>query len=153
MVNRILLNSSGLRISSPGVDVITAQPANLLFSSDWSALTVAQKGTYYLNSWAGGANHAEHNGFISFSRTYPSPPMALVYLVRGGAHIPISNGRGAYFGGARYAAGKPHDSYAVSWTAGTTGISVRAYFYKESTPSLSRPDMVLKYFVLDYAID
>lgn len=153
MVNRILLNSSGLKISNPGVDVITAQPASLLFSSDWSALTVAQQGTYILNSWSGGANSAEHTGFIPFNRTYPSPPMVLVYLVRGGSHIPISNGRGAYFGGARSAGSFQYDSYAVSWTAGTTGIGVRAYYYKEHTPSLSRPDMVLKYFILDFAID
>ncbi|MBC2806646.1 hypothetical protein C3Y94_026190 [Rhizobium ruizarguesonis] len=70
MANRVLLNTSGLKVSEPGFDVLTAGNANLQFSSDWSALTLLL---------AGGVNvPASTSQTVFFGRTFIRTPIAIV---------------------------------------------------------------------------
>lgn len=43
MANRVLLSPSGLKISNPGVDVLSATASQLMFNSDWSQLKLLQR--------------------------------------------------------------------------------------------------------------
>lgn len=44
MANRVLLNSKALKVSQPGVDVLTAPPALLMFNSDHRCIRLIQRG-------------------------------------------------------------------------------------------------------------
>lgn len=48
MANRVLLYTNGLKISRPGVNVLTAGNADLLFNSDLSSMVVGQRGSFYV---------------------------------------------------------------------------------------------------------
>ena len=50
MANRISITSSGLYISKPGVNVLTASLDNLHFSSDYPSLPVYLKASTYVNT-------------------------------------------------------------------------------------------------------
>lgn len=45
MANRLLLSKDGVKISLPGVDVLTAGSSNLQFSSDWAQLKIFMRGS------------------------------------------------------------------------------------------------------------
>jgi hypothetical protein len=70
MANRVLLNANGMKVSSPGFDVLTTGNANLQFSSDWSALSLLL---------AGGVNVAANSSrTVLFGRTFTRLPIAIV---------------------------------------------------------------------------
>lgn len=50
MTNRVLLDSSGLKVSKPGVNVITANRNQLLFGSDASCMTLHMSGVWALSN-------------------------------------------------------------------------------------------------------
>lgn len=77
MTNRVLLDVNGLKVSQPGVDVLTAPNWGLHFSSDWSAVSELITGEVYLppnaatNVWFG---KSFTNGLplVSIYRRFPS---------------------------------------------------------------------------------
>ena len=70
MTNRVLLNSSGLKISKPGVNVIGASIADLNFNSDYSQMGLYRQGTYNWN-WSTTPNPL----LINLGKTFPTPPL------------------------------------------------------------------------------
>ncbi|MGO7308776.1 hypothetical protein ACCS91_33515 [Rhizobium ruizarguesonis] len=70
MANRILLDASGLKISSPGFDVLTTGNANLLFSSDWSALSILMVGSVTVP--------ANGSQTVFFGRTFTRSPIVRI---------------------------------------------------------------------------
>ncbi|QPC87425.1 hypothetical protein GA830_12230 [Mesorhizobium sp. NBSH29] len=45
MTNRIIMNSSGVKLSRPGIDVLSASDINLLFNSNYMSIGLFQAGT------------------------------------------------------------------------------------------------------------
>lgn len=45
MPNRVVFDLNGMKVSAPGVDVLTAGEANLIFSSQWSQLSILMRGS------------------------------------------------------------------------------------------------------------
>lgn len=149
MANRVLLNSSALRVSQAGANVLTASPAQLLFSSDWSAMTLAQVGTYTVSSWSGSGDLRAHNGSITLSKTYPSPPAVAFYLINSGSYSPVGFGSGCFFGWLRNA-GSGDCSALCHFQVGNSSITVAAMYDKQATPSLAVPSWAVRYFVFDF---
>jgi hypothetical protein len=101
MTNRILLNSSGLKISKSGVNVLTAGNADLLFTSDYSHLAFYATGTFTIA--AGDSHLTVPYDRVTFGKTFASPPYCMFfyrngsdrYLVgAGGCFLEISPGGG-----------------------------------------------------------
>jgi hypothetical protein len=71
LANRVLLDQNGLAISRPGVDVLIASPANLMFRSDstnvprWIAGSIFGVATVNFNSGA----------IYSYGRTFSTVPI------------------------------------------------------------------------------
>lgn len=49
MVDRVLLDASGLKVSKPGIDVKTASEVGLIFNSEWSAMSRLIFGSFTVN--------------------------------------------------------------------------------------------------------
>jgi len=67
MANRVLLNSSGLKVSAPGFNVLTTEDEHLIFSSDTHQANVYMKGVLSVGS----GTH-----FIPYGKTYSRKPLA-----------------------------------------------------------------------------
>lgn len=148
MTRRVLLNSSGLKISQPGADVLTAGPAQLQFSSDFSSLSLYMQGDYSL-SWSVAGNIGSHVGFIPFGKTFVSPPSVWLYQVGGGYLVPLGNAYGVNFHVRETSLpGQARDWY-VNAAVLTNGIDIRG-FYNKQTSGWPQPSMTLRYFVFDY---
>lgn len=72
MANRVLLDPNGMKVSRPGVDVLTAGDADLLFSSDFSQTPVHMKGIVTFSS--------SSIRTLNFGRTFLNMPM-VTFLV------------------------------------------------------------------------
>lgn len=71
MANRVLLDENGLKISRPGIDVLTASPANLLFRSDATNVPRWDQG-----SLAGSASvHWDNGAIYYYGRTFATIPI------------------------------------------------------------------------------
>lgn len=151
MANRILLNNNALRVSQPGVNVLSATPAQLLFSSDWSAMGIVASGTYSIGtgSWSGSSNTRTHNGTINLPKTFPSPPAVAFYLVTGGVLVPVGFGSGCFFGWVRNGSSGQNRALAHAQVTNSQ-IEIRAMFDKQYTPGLVVPSFDIRYFVFDY---
>lgn len=79
MTNRILLDSGGLKISVPGVDVLSAGQRYLAFSPNYKMPRIYQSGSVSLNI---NSAYAGQTGAISFGKTFDTPPTVFYYLVR-----------------------------------------------------------------------
>lgn len=66
MVNRVLLNANGMKVSAPGNNVLTAPEAQLLFNSQWSALDVLMRGSFSPGD--------DTTTTINYGKTFPSRP-------------------------------------------------------------------------------
>ncbi len=151
MANRILLDSSALKVSQPGINVFTASPAQLLFSSDWSAMGIILAGTYTIGtgSWSGSGNTRTHNGTINLPKTFPSPPAVAFYLLASGAMVPVGFGSGCFFGWLRNGSSGQNRALAHAQVTNSQ-IQIRAMFDKQYTPGLVVPSFAIRYFVFDY---
>lgn len=69
MANRAVLNVNGLKVSKPGVNVLTAGINDLLFSDNWSALSKHMSGSLSISS--GG------NKFVNFGKTFAQVPLVM----------------------------------------------------------------------------
>lgn len=145
MVNRVLLDT-GLKVSQPGVDVLSANPLQLLFNSDWSGLGVVQSGTWTA-PWPGGST-MDVGGFINFTKTFSSIPFCAFFLVRGGYMSPLGYGNG-FFTSVRNSDSGTQSRSALLAQVSTTGIQFRAMLYRVSNPGLVNVDYTVRYFVFD----
>lgn len=75
MVQRVLLNATGLKVSKPGVNVLSASAQNLQFSSDFSQLAHFQTGELDCN-WSELPFRT-----YSFAKVFPSPPLVCLQKV------------------------------------------------------------------------
>lgn len=71
MANRILLDKSGLRVSKPGVNVLTAEQRDLIFDSSWSQITPYMKGTVPLSTGSSGVT-------VLFGKTFTNRPLCIL---------------------------------------------------------------------------
>lgn len=148
MVRRVLLNSSGLKVSVPGVDVLSAGYNQLQFTSDFSALSLFTQG-YHALSWSSGGNVADSVAFIPFGKTFASPPIVWFFQYTGSYLIPLGNAYGvAYSVQDGSLPGQPRNFY-VNCTVLTNGIDIRA-FYNKQTAGWPQPQMTIYYAVFEY---
>lgn len=77
MANRVLLQPTGMKVSRPGVDVLTAGDADLLFSSDASQTPVHMKGTVTFSS--------SSIQSVNYGKTFSNMPM-IMFLVPVGTY-------------------------------------------------------------------
>ncbi|QIG76838.1 hypothetical protein EVC30_009 [Rhizobium phage RHph_Y1_11] len=85
MANRLLLDTTGLKISKPGIDVLTAAAGNLQFSSDWKQLRVYGRGSFtvpnpigYTPKALGGWNSVTFT--VSLGKTFSGIPVGNVMV-------------------------------------------------------------------------
>lgn len=76
MSNRVLLNTSGLKVSRPGVNVLTAGNADLNFNSDWSGVNLLISGQVRVEN--GGTQ------IIYFGKTFDQPPVCRIPYLQDG---------------------------------------------------------------------
>lgn len=82
MANRVLLNSSGLKVSKPATDVLTTGNSGLLFSSDWAQVGHFMSGSKTI-SWTpvpGSPQQATWSDSVSFGKTFASVPLVVFTL-------------------------------------------------------------------------
>lgn len=77
MVNRVLLDKNGLFVSKPGVDVLTAQPKDLHFSSDYGTLNLLMRGVLNLPATPKGypvPGNGHQVRTVNFGKTFTARP-------------------------------------------------------------------------------
>ena len=77
MVNRVLLDQNGLFVSKPGVDVLSAQPKDLQFSSDYGTLNVLKRGVLNLPATPEGypvPGNGAQQVTVNFGKTFSARP-------------------------------------------------------------------------------
>ncbi len=83
MPGRVLLSSSGIRVSKPGVEVQTANVKDLLLDISVKQGQILAHGFMTLTAGAGGANYGPWSGSVSFG-PYPVVPDVKLALVFAG---------------------------------------------------------------------
>jgi hypothetical protein len=153
MANRVLLNQSALKVSQAGVDVSSATPAQLLFSSDWSAMGIIQSGTISVTtgSWSYSGQTGRYSPTVGLVKSFSSPPLCAFYLVQGSEMVPVGFGSGAILGWLRTGSGLFQENRCLGHIqVGTSNIQARFMFDKQYTPGLPVPTFSVRYFVFDY---
>lgn len=93
MANRILINSSGMKISDVGVNVLSADPGQMIFNSDFGGLTVGSRGSYYVGGFG--------NHYITLPRAFGTNALILAEAsgqMLGGVRT-VGQTKRNYFGG------------------------------------------------------
>lgn len=145
MVRRVLINSSGMKVSKPGIDVIGASLLNLNFNSDWSALGLVQSGTY-TPAWSGGVTSNVSQSF-ALVKTFPSPPFCAFFFARPGYLIPVGLGNG--FSYAMYGNGTPQPRSCIAARVGNSSIQFSAMYNKNGNTGIPTPPFSVQFFVFD----
>lgn len=148
MTGRVLLNGSGLKVSKPGIDVLTASPGGLQFSSDWSAFGQFTSGSYGVGWSVLSGEKGRHDGSISFGKTFPTKPAVWFYLQSSGGLVPIGNASGFSLFGSD-GTGSPPRTFGVIAQVGVSGIAVTAY-YDKKTSGWPAPSVAFQYRVFEY---
>ncbi|WP_274426738.1 hypothetical protein [Chelativorans sp. YIM 93263] len=93
MVDRVLLDAQGLRVSMPGVNVRTATDAQVTFDSAYSMIVPVLKGNF-LSEPRPGTGQPPEPITVNFGRTFSKVPLCCFYVdleknteVRGNQHI------------------------------------------------------------------
>jgi hypothetical protein len=142
MSNRVLLNSSGLKVSQPGVDVLAAAPSQFQFNSDWSQIGLQQQGTITLNP--------NSDVSVSFAHSYPTPPVVIFdYPVGDGSWQPFGTGS-FYYEQFDSGAGLPFSFLWIIALVATTGCRFVYHVDAEGHGYPSWPTVNLRYSVLAY---
>lgn len=150
MANRVLLGergaAHGLWVSKPGANVINAGYSDLLFTSEWSALSALVTATHTI-TWASSYS-------VSYGQSFPSVPFVLFERLIGGGRRLIGGPGG--FNWNRYVdiydenddqVGTAYANIAVR--AGTSGLSISTSFdgyWNDVNP----PSFQFRYQVLSY---
>lgn len=150
MSNRVLLNSSGLKVSKPGVDVLTAGSTGLQFSSDWSGMPIAERGTVTLNWTTLSSTEATSARTITLAKTYSSVPYTLFFWIIAGVRVGIGMGDGFIYQLDRNEGGGAYNSrFGIYARVYTTKIEFLAA-YRKKTSGVVTPDAPqLEYIVFD----
>jgi hypothetical protein len=144
MVNRVLLNTSGLKVSKPGADVLSAGPGDLLFSSDWSALGLFTQGSISA-SWSTNLETGWWVQSVPFGKTFATPP-AVFFEIDVGGNVMVPMGDTSGFIVAFQ--GNPADRFMwVATQVTTTGINFIARYFKDGW---AQPALTVRYTVLFY---
>jgi hypothetical protein len=139
MVDRVLIDVNGMKISKPGVDVKTAAGTNLLFRSDAAQLSIYQQGlvTY--------TNEGESDLFIPFGKTFPGVPIVSLHLTVGANNTGHANSLAVAY--------KHSETGSPAWLQVNTergGLRVKRYIYDYGHASVSPRPYTVRYWVFDY---
>ena len=151
MTRRVLLNSSGLKVSKPGVDVVTTGPGGLQFSSDFSQMTLQTSGEIDCN-W----NSNSYSAY-GFGKTYATPPLVHMQQVISASEMGELSATGFFYWEWRYnwtdLGGASHTAYHVVNTYVTASAIMIQSLYHSTRPSqVTAPPFRLRYTVLDYNV-
>lgn len=83
MANRVVLDENGLRISRPGIDVLAASPATLMFRSDATLMPVFTTGSIVGSYSEVGGNGAQY----LYGKTFTIAPLVTWTRVAPGSNI------------------------------------------------------------------
>ncbi|EKF17056.1 hypothetical protein NA2_19838 [Nitratireductor pacificus pht-3B] len=72
-----------MRVSKPGVDVLTAAERDLTFNSQWSMLSLLQKGSFFSHR-PDGYLESFRTVTVYFNRSYARRPMVFLSVIRHG---------------------------------------------------------------------
>jgi len=150
MVARVLLNSSGLKVSKPGIDVLSAGFSNLQFSSDWSAMTIVQRGVHS-PAWSVSGLYGTYNSSIAFVKTFSTVPFVLFYqILPSGARTQIGSGPTFIFQFDRNETATPtlDSRFGASAKVFTDRIDLN-YVYRKRTSGVPTPVFNIEYIVFD----
>lgn len=149
MVDRILLDSSGLKVSQPGVPVLSAGFSQLQFSSDFSAIGLFSTNVFALNWSFFGANSGTFSTTINYGKSYATPPLIWFYADYGSYMVPIGNTNGvAYVRMDNSLPGQPRMFY-ISVVVNESNFTVYARFEKQ-TDGWPVPYLNIRYFIFEY---
>ena len=150
MANRILLDDTGLKISKPGVNVLTASPVDFLFNSDWSQVGILQSGTFQFN----GDSIINVVRYVSWP-TRAKPPLVFFAPINRDDNIQRSV---VGMNGLRYAATDGSGGLGTWNTSHTLrvqndGIYVQQVYNIYSGSGSAIPDFRYYYVALDFGIE
>lgn len=138
MTRRVLLNSTGLHVSRPGVDVLGAAKVNLLFSSDWSQVGLFERGSVTL-SWGGGSSGSSAGSWsqaVNLSETFDGIPMVAFTLRRGGVTTTVGDISGFTYAQVQSTLdsnGVPVErGFTIRGIVSTNRITLRANYFRPS---------------------
>ncbi|WP_196258557.1 hypothetical protein [Pelagibacterium limicola] len=101
MSNRILLgqrgSEQGLWIAKPGQNVLTANDADLQYSSSFPAFGIVEQGTHNVN-WTISGFDGSYSATVFFAKSYGTPPLVLFDLPVGNHHRVMQKNESASFG-------------------------------------------------------
>lgn len=145
MAGRVLLNSAGLKVSKPGVEVLATGPGGLQFSSDWSAFGLYTAGSHVLGWSVPQTNAGRHDSFIPFGKTFQTPPAVWFYRHASSGRTPVGNAGGFTL----WIGASDNDRLGVVAQVGLTGITVTG-FYRKPTNGTPQPQVAFDYYVFEY---
>jgi hypothetical protein len=145
MTNRVLLNASGLKVSKPGVNVLTAPTSGLQFSSDWSALGFYRSAEIDCN-W----NRPEYLNF-SLGKTFSTPPMVQFHRVISSSQTELMSALNGFYWAFEnnyedLDGNMVYNYHRVEATVTTTQIRIK------SGRAGTNPTFRLRYTILDYGL-
>lgn len=155
MVQRVLLNQSGLKVSKPGVNVLTAGPGQLNFSSDWAGMDVYTRGDVSFNWQIRGDGKIGDVPMFTrmLGKTFPTIPFVLFYWDAGGGYVPAGYGHGFALskklndGGGT--TGQVNSTWAAVGLVHTDRIDFAGDFIKR-VASMPTPVVNIHYVVFDH---
>lgn len=104
MTWRVLLDVNGLRVSKPGVNVLTAPDTLLTLHPNYSQLKLLSKGTHTIPSYGDSYQGYYISGKTYYGRSFSNPPLVYFSLRlpgEGRAFCPVRAGQlGMYYPGA-----------------------------------------------------
>jgi hypothetical protein len=92
-----------LKVSQAGYDVTTNSGAQLLLNTDYAVMQIYMEGSLSIPVVASGASGFQ--GYISYGKTYPSPPFVQFDVIMGGKRLPLTSMRGLYGDGQNFVGG------------------------------------------------
>lgn len=79
MPNRVLLDAAGLKVSLPGVNVLTATDAQLLFNSSYATLVPLIRGRFAIECRRA-TNLPPNTRTVNFGRTFDTVPLCMFFV-------------------------------------------------------------------------
>ncbi|MBB3234450.1 hypothetical protein [Phyllobacterium endophyticum] len=145
MTRRLLLSAGVFNLSREGFDVLTANDAQLLFSSDRGTPARFVRGQY-AGSVGSGGDDDDHTVF--FGKTFSVVPFVITSLYGGaGTSRPGNFVPQKGFGGSH----QPYGDFAFSFTRFDVDVYVD-HMYLQMTSLSSAFDYAVDYLVFDYRL-
>lgn len=90
MANRVVIDPGIMKISKPGVNVLTAVDDDLLFNADWAGFRVLTRGSFTLP-----AGPQTDSAF--YGKTFDTIPLLYIRLTSGSYSVSLAALRGNYY--------------------------------------------------------